>query len=64
MTMLLLTVWGLSATGLALYYRADAIWWRRQARDCHRLMGKAIPPAPAQLPPGEPTAVPVDGLHF
>jgi len=52
--MILLTVWGLSATGLALYYRADAVWWRRQARDGHRLKEKSIPPASAQLRPGEP----------
>lgn len=39
--MMLLTVWGLGATGFALYYRADAIWWRRQARDCHRLMANS-----------------------
>ena len=51
--MLLLTVWGIGATGFALYYRADAVWWRRQARDCHRLMEKSIPPASAQLRPGK-----------
>jgi hypothetical protein len=56
----LLLIWGIGATGFALYYRADAIWWKRQAKDCHRLIERSIPPAsvPEGLRPFEKAKLP------